>query len=109
MSIFKKVYNTRARVAHPSEIGETSLSNKVKNINLSIGEKTMEKVIKVEGMNCGHCEARVNEALKKIDGVSDAVANHSANEVELTLSKDVDENLFKEAVTNAGYDYKGLA
>lgn len=105
----KKTYNKRARVARPSEIGETLASTKVENINLNIGEKAMEKVIKVEGMNCGHCEARVNEALKKIDGVSDAVANHSANEVKLTLSKDVDENLFKEAVTNAGYDYKGLA
>jgi len=105
----KKTYNKRARVARPSEIGETLASTKVENINLNIGEKTMEKVIKVEGMNCGHCEARVNDALKKIDGVSDAVANHSANEVKLTLSKDVDENLFKEAVTNAGYDYKGLA
>ena len=105
----KKIYNKGARVARLPEIGETSASNKVENINLNIGEKTMEKVIKVEGMNCGHCEARVNDALKKIDGVSDAVANHSANEVKLTLSKDVDENLFKEAVTNAGYDYKGLA
>ena len=47
----------------------------------------MEKVIKVEGMNCGHCEARVNEALKKIDGVSDAVANHTANEVKITLGR----------------------
>ena len=105
----KKTYNTKARVTRSYEKGETSESTKVENINLNIGEKTMEKVIKVEGMNCGHCEARVNEALKKIDGVSDAVANHSANEVKLTLSKDVDENLFKEAVTNAGYDYKGLA
>ena len=105
----KKTYNTKARVTRSYEKGEISKSTKVENINLNIGEKTMEKVIKVEGMNCGHCEARVNEALKKIDGVSDAVANHSANEVKLTLSKDVDENLFKEAVTNAGYDYKGLA
>ena len=82
---------------------------KIKNVKVLKEEKVMEKVIKVEGMNCGHCEARVNEALKKIDGVSDAVANHIANEVKITLSKDVDENLFKEAVTNAGYDYKGLA
>lgn len=69
--------------------------------------KEMEKIIKVEGMNCGHCEARVNEALKKIDGVNDAIANHSTNEVKLVLSKEVDDNLLREAVTNAGYDYKG--
>ena len=68
----------------------------------------MEKVIIVEGMNCGHCEARVNEALKKVDGVLDAVANHDLNEVKLSLSKEVDENVLKEAVVNAGYDYKGI-
>ena len=66
----------------------------------------MEKVIRVEGMSCGHCEARVSEALKKVDGVTDAVANHELNQVKLTLNKEVDENLLKEAVTNAGYDYK---
>ena len=65
----------------------------------------MEKVIKVEGMNCEHCEARVSEALKKNDGVNAAVANHNLNEVKLTLSKEVDEKLFKDAVEGAGYKY----
>ena len=68
----------------------------------------MEKIINVEGMMCGHCETRVNEALKKIDGVSEAVANHDLNQVKLTLTKDVDENLLKDAVVTAGYDYKGI-
>ena len=78
---------------------------KIKSIKNVEEVKVMEKVIKVEGMNCGHCEARVNEALKKVDGVSDAVANHTLNEVKLTLSKDVDEKLLKDAVEGAGYKY----
>ena len=85
-----------------------SADKKIKNIKTIKEENKMEKVIIVEGMNCGHCEARVNEALKKVDGVLDAVANHDLNEVKLSLSKDVDENVLKEAVVNAGYDYKGV-
>ena len=85
-----------------------SADKKIKNIKTIKEENKMEKVIIVEGMNCGHCEARVNEALKKVDGVLDAVANHDLNEVKLSLSKEVDENVLKEAVVNAGYDYKGI-
>ena len=85
-----------------------SADKKIKNIKTIKEENKMEKVIIVEGMNCGHCEARVNEALKKVDGVLDAVANHDLNEVKLSLSKEVDENVLKEAVVNAGYDYKGV-
>ena len=83
-----------------------SSDKKIKNKKTIEEVKTMEKVIRVEGMNCGHCEARVSEALKKVDGVADAVANHELNQVKLTLNKEVDEKLLKEAVTNAGYDYK---
>ena len=83
-----------------------SSDKKIKNKKTIEEVKMMEKVIRVEGMSCGHCEARVNEALKKVDGVADAVANHELNQVKLTLNKEADENLLKEAVTNAGYDYK---
>ena len=81
---------------------------KIKNKKVHKEENKMEKIIKVEGMMCAHCEGRVNEALKKIDGVSDAVANHETNQVKLTLTKEVDESLFKDAVVTAGYDYKGM-
>ena len=81
---------------------------KIKNNKINKENNIMEKIIKVEGMSCSHCEARVSDALKKIDGVNEAVADHSQNQVKLTLSKEVDENILKDAVTNAGYDYKGL-
>ena len=88
-------------------IYDKSGDKKIKNNKIHKEVKSMEKIIKVEGMMCGHCEARVNEALKKIDGVSEAVANHDLNQVKLTLTKDVDENLLKDAVVAAGYEYKG--
>ena len=90
-------------------IYDKSKDKRIKNKNIHKEESKMEKTIIVEGMMCAHCEARVNDALKKVDGVSDAVANHDLNEVKLTLSKDVSESLLKDAVVAAGYDYKGLA
>ena len=82
---------------------------KIKNKKTIKEVKKKKKIIKVEGMTCGHCEAHVSEALKKIDGVLEAVADHNANQVKLNLSKEVDENLLKDAVITAGYDYKGVA
>ena len=90
-------------------IYNSKIDKKIKNNKINKELREMEKIIIVEGMNCGHCEARVNEALKKIEGVNEAVADHNQNQVKLTLSKEVDENIIKDAVTNAGYDYKGLA
>jgi len=68
-----------------------------------------EMKIKVNGMMCAHCEAHVKKALEAIDGVESAVASHEENLVTITTSKEVDEALIKEAVTEAGYEYAGIA
>ncbi len=65
--------------------------------------------IKVNGMMCAHCEAHVKKALEAIDGIESAVASHEENMVTITNSKDVDEALIKAAVTDAGYEYAGIA
>lgn len=63
----------------------------------------IEKTIKVEGMMCGHCEAHVKEALEKIKGVEEAIADHETGKVVLKLSKDVDDKKISDAVKKAGY------
>jgi len=68
-----------------------------------------EMKIKVNGMMCAHCEAHVKKALEAIDGIESAVASHEENLVTITTSKEVDEALIKEAVTEAGYEYAGIA
>ncbi|MBR0148731.1 MAG: heavy metal translocating P-type ATPase [Lachnospiraceae bacterium] len=68
-----------------------------------------EMKIKVNGMMCAHCEAHVKKALEAIDGIESAVASHEENLVTITKSKEVDEALIKEAVTEAGYEYAGIA
>ena len=72
-------------------------------------KENREMKIKVNGMMCAHCEAHVKKALEAIDGIESAVASHEENLVTITNSKDVDEALIKEAVTEAGYEYAGIA
>ena len=66
-------------------------------------ENIMEKVIKVEGMMCPHCEAHVKKALEEIPGVVSAVASHTAGTATVTLSADVDVAILRAAVEAQGY------
>ena len=83
------------------------IKNNLLNIKLiNKGEnEIMKKVVKVNGMNCGHCEARVNKSIEALDGVVSAKADHNKSEVEIEMSKEVDNNLIKDAVVAAGYDF----
>ena len=70
----------------------------------------MEKVenqvtYKVVGMNCNHCKAGVENALKKLSGVENAVADVAKAEVVVTGKVSDDE--VREAVTALGFEYKG--
>ncbi len=67
-------------------------------INETEEDIKMEKTIKVNGMMCHHCEMHVKNALEKLPGVESAAANHEANEVVLTLAKEVPEAELKAAV-----------
>lgn len=65
--------------------------------------KQMEKIIKVEGMMCPHCEMHVKKALETLDGVTQATANHTNGTVTVVLSADVADDILKKAVEDAGY------
>ncbi len=65
--------------------------------------KNMEKVIKIEGMMCPHCEARVKKALEELDGVIEAIPNHTENIATVKLSKDVSDDILAAAVVAQGY------
>lgn len=67
-------------------------------------QKTMQKVFNVKGMMCPHCEATVKKALEEIDGVEQAVASHTDGTVEVTLLKDVADDVLKKAITDKGYE-----
>ena len=80
----------------------------VYNINDTHKKENDEMKIKVNGMMCAHCEAHVKKALEAIDGIESATASHEENTVTITTSKDVDEALIRDAITEAGYEYAGL-
>ena len=71
--------------------------------NKKTEEKTMTKTIKVEGMMCEHCEARVKKALEALTGVEKAVADHNAGTAVVTLSADVADDVLKKAVEDQDY------
>ncbi|HBB42775.1 MAG TPA: Cu2+-exporting ATPase [Treponema sp.] len=70
-------------------------------------EKMAEKVLKVEGMMCTHCEAHVSEALKKIDGITDAVADHTKKTVTIKTTKEISSDILAKAIKDAGYEMIG--
>ena len=66
-------------------------------------KEKMTKTIKIEGMTCGHCQARVEKALNGLDGV-EASVNLEEKIASVTLTKPVSDNVLKNTVTEAGYD-----
>ncbi|MCR5145458.1 MAG: heavy metal translocating P-type ATPase [Lachnospiraceae bacterium] len=72
------------------------------------GNSIMKTTIKVDGMMCEHCEARVKEVLEALDGVASATPDHEANIVEMELDAPVTEYTFAKAITDAGYDFRGI-
>ena len=72
-------------------------------------QKTMVKVtVNVEGMMCGHCEAHVNEAIKKAFGVEDVVSSHESNTTVFTAPEKVDEDKVRQTIKDAGYEVTGI-
>ena len=71
-------------------------------------ESMQETVLLIDGMMCVNCERHVKKAIEAIDGIESAVASHEGNTVTITSSKDVDMELVKKAVTDAGYQYGGI-
>ena len=67
---------------------------------------TMEKTMKIDGMMCAHCEARVKKALEAFDEVEEAVVSHETGTAVLKLKADVSDAALKKAVEDEGYTVK---
>ena len=65
--------------------------------------RQMEKIIKVEGMMCLHCEMHVKKALEALDGVEQATASHKDGTVVVKLSSDIADAALKATVEAEGY------
>ena len=70
-------------------------------------EKEMTKTMKIEGMMCGHCEARVKKVLEALPEVAEAAVSHEAGTAVLTLNAEIANDVLKKTIEDQ--DYKVLS
>lgn len=103
-SVFVVTNALRLRLFKPKNTAcDQACELETKNKNQE--EKQMETVIKVEGMMCTHCKARVESVCKAVAGAVDAVVDLQAKQVTVTGDASVD--ALKKAITDAGYEVIG--
>lgn len=80
--------------------------NKIQKNN-ERNEQTMEKTIKIEGMMCAHCEARVKKALEELPEVKSAQVSHEKGSAVVTLEKEISDDKLRQTVEDQGYKVIG--
>lgn len=65
---------------------------------------TMLKTVKINGMMCGHCEARVKKILEALPQVAEAVVSHEAGTAVITLSNEISDNELKKIIEEQDYE-----
>lgn len=84
-------------------IRSSKRDRKIKNKTNKKEKNTMTTTLKINGMMCPHCEATVKTALESIDGVTSAEVSYESGTAVVTLSKEVNEDVLKQAVVDKGY------
>lgn len=69
---------------------------------------TMTKVISIEGMMCNHCTGTVQKALEAVEGVKAVTMSLEQKNATVELASDVSDEVLIRAVTDAGYEVKGV-
>ena len=86
------------------------LRKKITDIEIENTEDTtMTKTMKINGMMCAHCEARVKKTLEAIEGVVSAEVSHERGEAVITLSADVDDKVLTESVAAQDYEVVSIS
>ena len=77
---------------------------KIKQNEKEEENKNMEKTMKIEGMMCGHCEARVKKVLEKLEEVDSAVVSYVEGTAVVTLNAEVSDDVLKQVVEDQDYE-----
>lgn len=93
------IYSTR----HDRKATAGMRAQAVNDKKISKGESKMTKTLKIEGMMCGHCEARVKKCLEALEQVTEAVVSHEAGTAVVTLNAQVDDEVLKNIVEEQDY------
>lgn len=68
----------------------------------------MQKTMKIEGMMCGHCEARVKKVLEALPQVDEAEVSHTEGTAVVTLNAELDDETLKKTVEDQDYKVVGI-
>ena len=104
----RKAKTVSAPAASPAPVAEETAEDKENHENIHQEDNTMKKNMHIEGMMCGHCEARVKKALEALPAVSEAVVSHTAGTAVVTLTENVDIEELKKAVEDQDYKVLGI-
>ncbi|OCL92321.1 heavy metal translocating P-type ATPase [Aliarcobacter thereius] len=72
--------------------------------NKNIKGVNMTKVLKVDGMSCGHCSGRVEKALNALEQVSDVKVDLATKEVTINCKEEVSTEVLENSIKEAGYE-----
>ncbi|MBQ9365860.1 MAG: heavy metal translocating P-type ATPase, partial [Schwartzia sp.] len=112
LNFFKLFDSSNDKMAEPVPMDELTPKNKKEDAIDGRPEnevQNMKKTIRIEGMTCSHCEATVKKALEKIDGVTEAVVSHESGTADVTMTKDVANDVLKKAVEDKDYTVLSVA
>lgn len=98
-----KIYSSGKDRSNSKTVDESALDTLIKEINTKKEEKVITKILKIDGMMCAHCEARVKKALEAVEGVVNVVVSLSNDNAVVTLLNDAENYVLKSAVEAQGY------
>lgn len=81
-----------------------NIEEQPKEKELFAGDKNMKKIMLIDGMMCTHCQKRVHDVLSALDGVAEVDVNLENKTAVVVCSKEIDDKILTDAVTNAGYE-----
>lgn len=109
-SVFVCLNSLRLRAFRPI-FKNQDMIDKIENEDIK-GENTMSQlnklIVNVDGMSCEHCKAAVEKALKALSGVENALVSLKDKNAEVDYFGSLEEDRIKEAIVEAGYDFKGI-
>lgn len=86
------------------KVHDSRRDKKIRNKNHKKDEvRKMEKIINIEGMMCGHCEAAVKKALEALPQVDEAVVSHNEGTAVVKLNSEIDNDVLKKTVEEKDY------
>lgn len=89
-----------------------SSANKYQNKKENIKENEMNEIkkmiVNVDGMSCNNCAKHVKNALEEINNVNSVIVNLDKKNAELTYEGNIDKKTIENAITEAGYEFKGI-